>query len=256
MTNIPRVTLVTVTHNSGPALREFWQPIPDESIEWVVVDNASTDDSVLVARQLGARVIELSKNVGFGAACNIGLDHSRSDVVAFVNPDVTVIYDDIPALCEAAMESNHLVAPQLVNADGSLQPNGRGVPSLPNKVLNRLRPSLASKRGFRVLTVEKEHRAVVWLTGAVVFAKKELLRRLEGFDESFFVYYEDVDLCLRARKLGIGSTVVGSCRWLHGWARAASGFNARAWKLEFGSALTFYRKYPELLFASEAPELG
>jgi GT2 family glycosyltransferase len=72
--------------------------------------------------------------------------------------------------------------------------------------------------------------------------------RLGGpWDDWFFVYYEDADICLRARRLGIPTLVAGAVRWRHGWERATSTVNARAWKREIPSMMKFYLRYPLLL---------
>ena len=252
MERASEVTLVTVTYNSATDLEQFWERPPHPGVEWIVVDNASSDDSASIARRLGAQVIQLDTNVGFGGACNIGLHAASSSVIGFVNPDVRVIYEDLEKLVQATYGRRYLVAPQLLNSDGTLQPNGRGVPSLPNKIVNRLNPDRAAERGFRMYAAPGTAVEVEWLTGAVILANRDVLLELGGFDETFFVYYEDVDLCLRAATLGVRSLVVGDATWTHGWARAAKGFNLRGWKLELLSAAKFYRKYPHLMFTSKS----
>jgi N-acetylglucosaminyl-diphospho-decaprenol L-rhamnosyltransferase len=251
MERATEVTLVTVTYNSAIDLEQFWERPPHQGVEWIVVDNASTDDSSNIARGLGAKVIQLDTNVGFGGACNVGMRAASGPVIGFVNPDVRVIYEDLETLVRATGGGRYLVAPQLLNNDGTLQPNGRGVPSLPNKIINRLNADRAAKRGFRVYATPGTTVEVEWLTGAVILADRQVLLELSGFDETFFVYYEDVDLCLRAAALGVGSLVVGDATWTHGWARAAKGFNFRGWKLELASAAKFYRKYPHLMFIAK-----
>jgi len=243
------VTLITVTYNSAEQISEFWKAPPSTNIEWIVVDNASQDDSAAVAKSLGAKVLRLETNVGFGAACNIGLRNASHPIIGFINPDVTVIYEDLPLLARTVTASGALVAPQLLNSNGTPQPNGRGCPSLPNKIANRLAPARASERGFRLIAAPNETIEATWITGAAIFGERKKLLELGGFDETFFVYYEDIDLCLRARSHGTSSLVVGESRWVHGWARAASGFNVSGWRLEFSSAFKFYRKYPRLAFA-------
>jgi len=132
----PWCTLITVTYNSGAALTGFWThgKIPD-GIEWIVVDNSSQDGSAQLARDLGAAlVIELSQNKGFSAANNLGLAAARGEFIGFVNPDVRVNFDNLPELNRIALLENAVVSPQLLNSDGSLQPNGRGFPFLVDKV--------------------------------------------------------------------------------------------------------------------------
>ena len=241
-------TLVTVTFNSASTLRRFWPQIEaNETFEWVVVDNASQDDSADVAASLGARVVRLPKNVGFGAANNIGFQNSDSDFVAFVNPDIRPELQDLPLL-EKYLRNNplDLVSPQLVNDDGSLQPNGRGLPYLLNKVRNRTAPT-ALVGSYLQFATAGENISVEWLMGAVVAGRRTRFDDLGPWDERFFVYYEDADLGLRNSKDSGKSVVIGDAQWAHGWARETSNASWHAWKRELPSLLKFYSRYPHLL---------
>ena len=244
---IPSWTFVTVTYNSSEQLRRHWKPGLPSSVRWIVVDNASTDDSREVAASLGAEVIALPSNVGFGAANNVGYARADTEFVAFVNPDVTADWESLPRLGAAIDNSDGLVSPQLVNDDGSLQPNGRNWPFLLSKVLHRTSDG-ALNRSYRVYASNDEVRSVVWVMGAVLAGSRKMFDRLGGpWDDWFFVYYEDADICLRARRLGIPTLVAGAVRWRHGWERATSTVNARAWKREIPSMMKFYLRYPLLL---------
>jgi GT2 family glycosyltransferase len=244
---IPTWTLVTVTYNSAEQLRRHWQSRVPASVRWIVVDNASTDDSREVAAALGAEVIALPSNVGFGAANNVGYAQSDTEFVGFVNPDVSGDWDSLPTLADATRQSGGLLTPQLINHDGSLQPNGRGWPFLLSKVLHRTTDG-SRDRSYRRYAKRDEMRSVVWIMGAVVLASRDVFERLDGpWDEWFFVYYEDADICLRARRLGIPTIVAGGVHWRHGWERATSTFNHHAWRREIPSMMKFYARYPLLL---------
>ena len=243
----PTWTVVTVTYNSSLQLRRHWQRGVPRPVRWIVVDNASTDDSRDVATSLGAEVIALRRNVGFGAANNIGYAAAESAFIAFVNPDVTADWDTLHMLESAIEASDGLVSPQLVNDDGSLQPNGRSWPFLLSKILHRTSDG-ALNQTYRVYASQDELRPVVWVMGAVLAGSRKIFDRLGGpWDERFFVYYEDADICLRARSLGISTFLAGGVRWRHGWARETSTLNARAWKREIPSMMKFYARYPLLL---------
>lgn len=249
-TNTPRWTLITVTYNSATTLQKFWSSFAQSDlVEWIVVDNNSSDNSAQVAEQLGATVIRSEKNLGFGGANNLGYRRSTSPYVAFVNPDVTVDLESLEALEEVIDAEQALVSPQLLNSDGSLQPNGRGLPVLTHKVLNRLRPA-AVEGVYRIFAQPGEVVEVPWVIGAALASNRAVFDRLGPWDEYFFIYYEDADICLRARKLGIKTLLIGNARWLHGWARATAKLNKSsfaAWKLEFGSMYKFYTRYPHLI---------
>jgi N-acetylglucosaminyl-diphospho-decaprenol L-rhamnosyltransferase len=238
-----RWTLVTVTFNSADALRTYWS-MPPQDVRWIVVDNDSGDDTREVAASLGAEVIRLPKNVGFGKANNIGFGQSLTDFVAFVNPDVTVDFSSLCGFESRLLQSRCLLAPQLRNPDRSLQPNGRGFPLVVNKLKNRT--SKAEEVGERYLRYaeDEEVRNVCWFIGAVVIGLRSTFAELGPWDERFFIYYEDSDICLRAWKAGFQCRVVGGADWVHGWARETTSFKWAPWKREIASMLRFYSRYP------------
>ncbi|TGY39461.1 glycosyltransferase family 2 protein [Microbacterium laevaniformans] len=246
-----RWSLITVTYNSAAKLRQYWSELnlPD-AVEWVVVDNASSDDSVAVAQELGARVIPLPRNVGFGAANNIGFDVTEGAYVAFVNPDVTPVLDDLSRLAQHLSNNpNDLVAPQLVNDDLSLQPNGRGRPYLSAKIVNRLRDR-GGRDGYLLVAQAGEVLETDWLMGAMVAGTRDRIKKIGVWDERFFVYYEDSDLGLRNAAHGGRSVVLGDIRWIHGWARETKAPSLAAWRLELPSMVKFYSRYPNLILGS------
>lgn len=239
-------TLITVTYNSVEKLRRYWSDVElNPNCKWIVVDNNSSDDSTGVAKELGAEVIHLARNMGFAAANNIGFRATSSEFVAFVNPDVTPVCGDLQILERYLTRSKSLVAPQLVNDDGSLQPNGRGCPYLSTMILHRLAPKRVPE--YRIYGTPGESSSVVWLIGAVVAGKRTVLESLGPWDERFFMYYEDSDLGLRARSKGIESLIVGDVRWVHGWARETKSLKLQPWVHEVASLTRFYIRYPGLV---------
>jgi N-acetylglucosaminyl-diphospho-decaprenol L-rhamnosyltransferase len=247
---IPWCSLITVTHNSQRALEEFWgknEKLP-AGVEWIVVDNCSTDGSADVAERLGAtQVIRLSENLGFASSNNEGLRAAHGDFIGFVNPDVRVKYTDLKMLKEVAHQQQAVVSPQLINADGSLQPNGRGFPFLLDKVKNRLGAEAKLHGRYLLFSNTDEPRMVCWLMGASVFGSRETLDKFGAWDPHFFLYYEDKDFCLRAWKADIPVALVPRAKWTHGWARETSNLSAMPWKRELASMFKFYRRYPEFL---------
>lgn len=243
-----RWSIITVSYNSADVLSRHWtSSIPDD-VEWIVVDNCSTDSSVVTAQSLGARVIELGRNAGFSAANNAGLQESAGRYVAFVNPDVVIDWNGLADLEQLIDESGGLVSPQLLNPNGTQQPNGRGAPCLISKIRNRLGGGSGS--GYQVIAGPGETKYVSWLIGAVVTGSSESFAKLRGWDESYFLYYEDKDISLRAWKAGMPVLLCGDVTWTHSWARETQRFSLGPWKREIGSALRFYSREPRLLFTS------
>lgn len=248
MTSNKKWSLITVTYNSAEDLKRFAAGPLSADVEWIVVDNHSSDESVNVAVSLGATVISLSKNAGFGRANNIGLRDATGTHVGFINPDLHINYVDLPALARLLDEAakDCLVVPQLIDPDGTAQPNGRGVPTVLRKFGNRLD---LKRTGYRIYAKPGEQVYVAWAIGAAIFGKRTTIDTLGGWNEAFFVYYEDHDLGLRAWAHDIPMILTGDVRWFHGWARETTKFSLRPWLLEIHGASKFFCRYPGLLFS-------
>jgi N-acetylglucosaminyl-diphospho-decaprenol L-rhamnosyltransferase len=241
-------TIVTVTYNSAEHLRAFWASGPPGDARWLVVDNNSTDDSVTVAKQLGAEVISLDENLGFSAANNVGLRLVETTWVAFVNPDVRVAGgEDLVRLARVARANRGFVAPQLLNLDGSEQPNARGLPHPLSKLAHRS----VRLPGVDVLDYARSgFKAPVyaaWVMGAAFGGATRDFHEIGEWDDRFFLYYEDHDIGLRAWQKGKPVVVDPSVRWFHGWQRETTRLKFTPWGHELRSAILFYRRYPRLL---------
>ncbi|MET8464028.1 glycosyltransferase family 2 protein [Micromonospora zamorensis] len=241
-------SVVTVTYNSADTLRRCWAGAA-KPYEWIVVDNCSADDSAAVAEELGARVIRLPENVGFSRANNIGVREAAGEYVLFANPDLEIQPDGFVALQQHLDTHGGLVAPQLLATDGDAQPNGRGFPYATAKLGNRkIWPLSRMHAGYRVMANPGEAVYVAWVMGAAVAARTADFIAFGGWNERFFLYYEDHELGLRAWRHDLPVALLGDVRWTHHWARATNSFQwSRAHTLELQSARTFFGMFPEFL---------
>ncbi|MDQ6524203.1 glycosyltransferase [Nocardioides sp. LHD-245] len=250
-------TLVTVTYNSAATLRRCWTAANIGDARWIVVDNASTDGSVDVARSLGADVVTRTRNDGFSVANNAGLAVVETPWVMFVNPDVTVgTPADLDRLAATAARHGSLVAPRLIHPDGTDQRNGRGLPLPTHKIRHR---------GVRLPWVDPDDYAradldvptyVAWAIGAAIGGPTTLLRSLRGWDERYFVYYEDHDLGLRSWASGHPVILDPVVSWVHEWQRETARLRWAPWRHELRSARRFYATYPGLRSARRAAHDG
>ncbi|WP_259276018.1 glycosyltransferase family 2 protein [Micromonospora chalcea] len=238
---------MTVTYNSADTLRRCWRG--EKPYEWIVVDNASSDDSAAVARELGARVVRLPDNVGFSRANNVALHEAGGRYVLFANPDLEVRPDGLEVLARHLDAHGGLVAPQLLSTDGTPQPNGRGFPYATAKLGNRkLWPLSRLHESYRMVAEPGEVRYVAWLMGAAVAGRTGDFVELGGWNERFFLYYEDHELGLRAWQRGFPVALLGDVRWTHHWARATNSVRwSPAHTLELRSARIFFGMFPEFL---------
>ena len=228
----PSLSIVVVSHDSAPELSRLITSIRarlGSQPQLVVVDTASADDSAGVARSAGAEVIELDHNPGFGPANNLGLRQARGTAAALLNPDVELLDDGLLRLAEAASEQDALLVPRLVGHDGRVQKSAHPIPGRVGAFgFALLGPAL---RGRWRLEAEPWRSdlpvAVGWAVAAALVARTDLLRALGPFDPSAFLFYEDLDLCLRAADRGVPTVlhpeVVIRHRGAHSTAPAFGG---------------------------------
>ncbi len=214
--------LVTVTHNSAAALQGLLSSVAQHlpGVRVVVVDNASSDDTVAVAGGFPQTVVvALAENVGFGRANNRGLAEVSEPVAVLVNPDVELLDDSLRALAaEAAQGAERLLAPLVLYPDGSRQDTVHPWPASAADVVRvLLSPGLIPGRAGAWLSPWRAGapRQVGWAVGCALCARTDTLRRLGPFDEAIFLYGEDMELGLRAAAGGVPTWFWPAARVCH-----------------------------------------
>jgi GT2 family glycosyltransferase len=201
--------IVTVIHDSAADLERLLDSIErhlDPRPAVIVVDSGSSDDGAELARRRGAIVTALDGNRGFGAGCNAGLELVDAPVTALVNPDVELLDSGLARLAAEAAEREALLVPRLLNSDGSVQDSAHPPPGRLEGLVPALlpRPLLPAPLRRRYEPWRSDRPCPVgWAIAACLAARTDLLRRLGPFDPDTFLFYEDMELCLRARRAGI-----------------------------------------------------
>jgi len=215
------LAIVTVIHNSSAELAALLDSVErhlDPRPRVIVVDSGSTDGGTALARERGAELVDLGGNAGFGAGCNAGLERVSEPITALVNPDVELLDDGLVRLASEALGREALVVPRLLNADGSVQDSAHPAPGTAEGLLPALvpRPLLPSRLRLRYEPWRSEvPREVGWAIAACLVARTDLLRRLGPFDPDAFLFYEDMELCLHARREGVPTLLVPDVRVRH-----------------------------------------
>jgi N-acetylglucosaminyl-diphospho-decaprenol L-rhamnosyltransferase len=210
---VSSTAVVVVNYESGDALLrcvEGWQA--EGADEVVVVDNGSTDGSVaLLGHRSGVSVLTPGGNLGYGAAANRGVAATTAPTVLVCNPDLEVATGALDAL-HAAMDSDPdlaLVGPLIRTPAGDRYPSARQFPSLVDAgghaLLGLFVPDNRFTRAYQqshLDAVGDDLEVVDWVSGACFLVRRTAFEEIGGFDESYFMYLEDVDLCWRLTGAG------------------------------------------------------
>lgn len=199
--------IVTVIHDSEAELAGLLASVgrlPEPRPRVVVVDSGSSDGGAALAAERGAEVLRLDGNRGFGAGCNAGIERVSEPVTAFVNPDVELLDDGLVRLAGDAVAGGALLAPRLLNADGTVQDSAHPLPGRLGSLVPAVLPRRLLPTRFEPWRADRP-RPVGWAIGACILGRTDELRALGPFDPNAFLFYEDMELCLRARRAGIST---------------------------------------------------
>jgi len=266
------LSILIVTYNSakliGRLLDHLGQELQGLAAEVIVIDNASRDSTAeLVAQSYPwVKLIASQDNLGFAAGNNLAANQASGRYLLLLNPDAIPhagsLRLGLTTLAETAEVG--LAGGELIGADGSRQPSARMFPTLRDELFTL--SGLAARYPQSPLFARLDRRwadpdqdAVVdWIPGAFVFIPTEVFRRLGGFDERFFMYYEEVDLCRRMQQTGLKILYWPQLKAMHIGGESAktvvqarvskTGSQLESWRMRSG--LLYYRKHHGALGAT------
>lgn len=225
----PLVTFVTVNYKTPNLIRQLLKGVEEANFqfpfEYILVDNASGDGTVEMVRERfpWVRVIESPKNVGYGAGNNLALAEAQGEYVMLFNPDLTVFPNEVESWIEwmHARPEIGISGPRILNPDGTDQESCYRFPNLLTPVLRRTfigRLPAARKSLDRYIMKDMDRHVeqdVDWVLGAAMLIRKTVLDRIGHFDERFFMYFEEADICRRAWSSGHRVTYAPVSRFMH-----------------------------------------
>jgi N-acetylglucosaminyl-diphospho-decaprenol L-rhamnosyltransferase len=222
-----RVAAVVVNFESGSALTDCLRTLVSESpAEVVVVDNGSSDGSVARVPQdfPAVEVVVPGRNLGYGAAANRGAAATTAELILVCNPDLTVYPGALAALV-AVLDQQPEVAvtgPLIRTPAGDRYPSARRFPSLidagGHALLGLFVPDNRFTRNYQrsdMATADDTPQRADWVSGSCFLVRRSAFEAVGGFDEAYFMYAEDADLCWRLAGAGWSTTYVPAAEVLH-----------------------------------------
>jgi N-acetylglucosaminyl-diphospho-decaprenol L-rhamnosyltransferase len=252
------LSIIIINWNSVKYVRECLLSIylhtKDAEFEVIVVDNASYDGcgEMLAGEFPSVKFIQSEENLGFARGNNLAAMHSSGDVLLFLNPDteihgpaLTSLYESIRSLPKAGA-----VGARLLNGNGTVQTSClQTFPTISNQLLDadllrRLFPR-ASVWGMTPLFTDADTpRSIDGISGACLMTRRDIFRKVGGFSEDYFMYYEDMDYCLKVRNEGWNNYFVPSAVVTHYGGKSSGSENYSRFSAEMmaESAWRFFRK--------------
>lgn len=247
-----KLSIVIVSYNSERFLQDclvsVYNTLKKITLEIFVVDNNSKDTSVAIVRNLFPKVylVTNKKNVGFGAACNQALRRIQGNYILIMNPDVYVHPNTLFSMLSYLKKHNGIgiLVPQLRFSDGRLQYSCRRSPVLFGHFAKMLFPR--SKLTAHYLMLDKDHskiQDVDWSLGAFLLVRREVFQDIGYFDERFFLYFEDTDLCRRTKQAGWRVVYYPKAVATHFYQQASHTLFSKAFFYHLISMFKYYKKY-------------
>jgi N-acetylglucosaminyl-diphospho-decaprenol L-rhamnosyltransferase len=248
----PDLAVVVVNYNTGHYLarcvRSAVESAGDARLEVVVVDNASVDGSAdhAVADHPEIRLIRNDGNRGFAAAANQGMRTTAAPFILLLNPDAEVLSGTLGGFVKVARDHARAgaIGALVRDPDGGIYPSARKIPTLGEALGHAFLGPFVPNRFSRAYTMadwdRRTERSVEWVSGSCVLLRRQALEEVGLFDEGYFMYVEDVDLCTRLRRAGWEIRFSPELEVLHIGGVSTGGYRSRTMTLEHSRSIYRY----------------
>jgi GT2 family glycosyltransferase len=254
----PSISIVIVNYKVPGfvilAIRSIKEAAAADTAEIIVVDNASEDQSkeAILGQFPETLYIGLKKNIGFGKACNVGVQHSRGEFLLFLNPDALISHNTLEVCTRfmAAHPDVGILGPKIINPDGSLQSGcRRSFPTPLNSFyrlfgIARLFPHSKRYGAYNLNNLDPDlSMEVDAISGSFMFMRRTVFGEIDGFDEAFFMYGEDLDICVKAKQKGYRVWYHPETQIIHFKAQSSRKQSLRSRAAFYEAMILFSRKY-------------
>jgi GT2 family glycosyltransferase len=238
--NKTEISIIIVNYKSKNELFNCIESIRNcktkATYEILVIDNDErpTVNNNLSLKFKGVRYIKTAKNLGYGAGNNYGARLAKGEFLFILNPDTVVLNDTIDGLLRLLKKDKKtgIVAPLLIDEDKKIYPLQGTLELTPVRAIfglsfiNKIFPNNFIAKKYWLLNWDKaKDKEVDVVPGTAFMIRKKLFEQVGGFDENFFLYFEEFDLCRRIKKLGLKLKIVASSKLVHLWGKSTKQRN-------------------------------
>jgi hypothetical protein len=210
----------------GDCLESLNRTIQKIKFEIILIDNSSKDDGLapILKRYPNTQLIDNSKNVGFARANNQGAKTANGDFLLFINPDTIMTEGAIESMLDYIRSDSSIgiIGPKVLNLDQTIQYSCRKFPTIWAGLFNRyslmtrLFPNNRYSRDYLMLDYDHNTiRSVDWVSGCCMMTPVSIFKKTNGFDENYFLFIEDVDLCQAIKKIGLRVVYFSNSKIFH-----------------------------------------
>jgi len=259
MRNLPVLSLIIVNYRTPDltllCVESIYKFPPSCSFEVIVVDNGSSDglEETLAERFPEARFLETGKNTGFSIANNLGIQNCHGEQILLMNSDARFVDRSLDKMLEVMGSEPEvgILGLRQVNAQGVFQLSCGVSPNLVAELVRKIWHYRLSADDYRVrdyLDVKfAQNHQVDWVSGSCMMVRREVFRQVRLLDERYFMYYEDIDFCVRARKAGWKVRYLNECTIIHEVGASARQNLLKAMVENKRSQLYFSRRHYGLM---------
>jgi len=248
----PQISIIIVNHLTDHLLTDCIESINklqfDGGIEIIIIDNPNAQSGELSLNLHRIKRFETGKRLGYGTACNIGAGQAHGKYLLFLNPDVTLKPDSVAELLRVLVENKDagLSTARLLDIQGKFQPSCRRFPTIGKLLFSRgsaLNRAVSRRDTVYAYPEFSETTAIETCAAAVILIERELFLSLGGFDEKFYMYVEDTDLCRRLYHAGYKVYFVPQAEGVHIHGASTCNYRFRRIIWHHVSVFRYFRKH-------------
>ncbi|MFA6185061.1 MAG: glycosyltransferase family 2 protein [Candidatus Shapirobacteria bacterium] len=239
-----KLSIIIITWNTAKITQKCVQTINKflDNPEIIIVDNGSKDNTVeLLSREKNVKIIKNNSNLGFSKANNIGFQYTSNEYILFMNSDIELINDSINDLLNYFKDKNNIgiIGPKFLNPDLTVQSSVFPKQSALNAFKEFF---LFKKNSYSKYTPKTNNPIKVWaISGGCILTRKSFFESIGGWNEKYFFYFEDLDLCRKINKIGKDVIYFPKCQIIH--RHGASGVKLADFSNQWRRLIPGSKKY-------------